>query len=318
MWREHRYGRAVSTSTTTATAPDRLARFRPWTDGVLVANLVVQIGIIVTGGAVRLTGSGLGCSTWPECEPGQFTAAFHPETSYHQYIEFGNRTITGVLGVLAIAIVILVCTDRTRSRNYRLLGLAPLVGVIGQAILGGIVVRLHLNPALVSLHFVISAGLVAVSVLLLHRSREGDGSPARIVGPRLHALGVWLVVLMVPVVVLGVIVTGAGPHSGDEEIGYRIAVDPVLITRIHAASVWLFMALLAVTVAAAIRTSAPKVVVRTLWLVVAITLAQGAIGYVQYFTGLPIVLVGLHMLGAALLVAGAVRIPLSMRVREVV
>ncbi|WP_052367068.1 COX15/CtaA family protein [Paraoerskovia marina] len=306
----------MSTPTQTPPQTDWLARFRPWTHGVLVANLVVQIGIIVTGGAVRLTGSGLGCSTWPECEPGQFTAAFHPETSYHQYIEFGNRTITGVLGVLAIAVVLLVCTDRSRSRAYRLLGLVPLVGVVAQALLGGILVLLHLHPGLVSLHFVISACLVAVSALLLHRSGEGDAPPRRVVEPALHTLGTWLVVLMVPVVVLGVIVTGAGPHSGDDEIAYRIGVDPALMTKLHAAFVWIFLAVLAVTLVVAFRTNAPQAVTKALWIVVVITLGQGLIGYVQYFTGLPALLVGLHMLGAALLVAGVVKVPLTMRVRE--
>ncbi|GIJ00206.1 cytochrome c oxidase assembly protein subunit 15 [Sediminihabitans luteus] len=292
-----------------------LAAARRWTHPVLVANLVAQIGIIVTGGAVRLTGSGLGCSTWPECEPGQFTAKFHAETSYHQYVEFGNRTLTGVLGVIAIAVAILVWSDRTRTRSYRLLGFAPLLGVVAQAVLGGIVVRMHLHPALVSVHFLISGALVALSLYLLHRSGEGDGPPVPTVGPRLHALGTTLVVLMVPVVVLGVIVTGAGPHSGDDEIAYRIAVDPALVTRFHAASVWLFVAVLVATVVVALRTAAPDAVRRSLWILLAITLAQGVVGYVQYFTGLPWVLVGIHMLGAALLVAGAVRVPLTMRTR---
>lgn len=283
---------------------------------MLIANLVVQIGIIVTGGAVRLTGSGLGCSTWPECEPGQFTAAFHPETSYHQYIEFGNRTITGVLGAIAIAVVILVCTDRARSARYRLLGLTPLVGVIIQAVLGGILVLLHLHPGLVSLHFVISAGLVAVSTLLLHRSGEGDGPPRAVVVPTLTTLGRWLAVLMIPVVVIGVIATGAGPHSGDDTIAQRIPLDPVMVTKLHAAAVWVFMAVLVATIVVAIRTHAPATVRRGLWLVLAITLAQGLVGYIQYFNGLPALLVGLHMLGAGLLTAGAVRVPLTMRIRD--
>ncbi|WP_370449961.1 heme A synthase [Cellulomonas sp. PhB143] len=306
-----------------AAAPARgpgalLARARRWTHPVLVANLVAQIGIIVTGGAVRLTGSGLGCSTWPECEPGQFTAAFHSETSYHQYVEFGNRTLTGVLGVIAVVVAVLVWSDRSRTRPYRLLGLAPLAGVVAQAVLGGVVVRMHLNPGLVSLHFVISGVLVATSLLLLHRSGEGDGPPVPVVTPRLRALGTTLSVLTVPVVVLGVIVTGAGPHSGDDEIAYRIAVDPALMTKFHAASVWLFLAVLVATLVVAVRTAAPGTVRRSLWLLLGITLLQGAIGYVQYFTGLPWVLVGLHMLGAALLVAGAVRVPLTMRTRAVV
>nr|WP_286219534.1 COX15/CtaA family protein [Paraoerskovia sediminicola] len=285
---------------------------------MLVANLVAQIGIIVTGGAVRLTGSGLGCSTWPQCEPGQFTAKFHPETSYHQYIEFGNRTLTGVLGVIAVAVAILVWSDKSRSTGYRWLGLAPLIGVATQAVLGGIVVRFHLDPALVSLHFIVSAALVALSLLLLHRHAEGDAPPVAVVGPLNRALGRTLAVLAVPVVVLGVVVTGAGPHGGDDEVAYRLALDPALMTRFHAASVWLFVAVLVAYLVVALRTGAPAAVRRAAWLLLAITLAQGAIGYVQYFTGLPELLVGLHMLGAALLVAGTTRLVLSMRTRAAV
>ncbi len=159
--------------------PDRLAPLRRWTRPVLVANLVAQIGIIVTGGAVRLTGSGLGCSTWPQCEPGQFAARFHPETTYHQFVEYGNRTLTGVLSIIAIAALVLVWTDRSRVLSYRLLGAVPLLGVAAQAIIGGVIVLLHLHPGWVSLHFVVSAALVSVSLLLLHRSGRATARPSR-------------------------------------------------------------------------------------------------------------------------------------------
>lgn len=281
---------------------------------MLVANLVAQIGIIVTGGAVRLTGSGLGCSTWPQCEPGQFTAQFHAETTYHQFVEFGNRTLTGVLSVIAIATLVLVWTDRTRALSYRLLGAVPLLGVAAQAVVGGVIVLLHLHPGWVSLHFVVSAALVSVSLLLLHRSGEGDGPPAPTVPPRTRAVAWALGALTAVVVVLGVIVTGAGPHSGDDEVGYRLAVDPALMSRLHAAAVWVFVAVLAAYLVSVRR--APRRVRSAAWLLLAITLAQGVIGYVQYFTGLPALLVGLHMLGSALLVAGTTRVVLTTRTRS--
>lgn len=297
----------------TADRPDRFARFRPWTRGVLVANLVAQIGIIVTGGAVRLTGSGLGCSTWPQCEPGQFTAAFHPETTYHQFVEFGNRTLTGVLSVVAIAVLLLVATDRRRSRAYRALGVVPLAGVAAQAVIGGVIVLLHLHPGWVSVHYLVSAALVAASLLLLHRSGEGDAPPVPTVGPRVRLLVVALAVLTAAVVVAGVVVTGAGPHSGDDTVGYRFAVDPVLVTRLHAGLVWVFLVVLAALLVAVRR--GPREVRRAAWLLLWITLAQGVVGYVQYFTGLPALLVGVHMLGSALLVAGTTRVVLTARTR---
>ncbi|WP_083259974.1 COX15/CtaA family protein [Cellulosimicrobium cellulans] len=307
----HRTG---GTPTGAPPAPrDRLAPWRRWTRPVLVANLVAQIGIIVTGGAVRLTGSGLGCSTWPECHPGQFTAQFHPATTYHEFVEFGNRTLTGVLSVVALLTLVLVWTDRSRVLSYRLLGVVPLLGVAVQAVIGGVIVLLHLHPGWVSLHFLVSAALVAASLALLHRAGEGDGPPEPTVDGRTRATAWALATLTTVVVVLGVVTTGAGPHSGDEEVGYRLAVDPALMSKVHAWSVWVFVAALVVYLVR-VRRASPTVR-RAGWLLLAITLAQGAIGYVQYFTGLPALLVGLHMLGSALLVAGTARVVLTTRTR---
>lgn len=280
---------------------------------MLVANLVAQIGIIVTGGAVRLTGSGLGCSTWPQCHPGQFSAEFHPATTYHEFVEFGNRTLTGVLGVVAVLALLLVWTDRSRVLSYRLLGAVPLLGVAAQAVIGGVIVLLHLHPGWVSLHFLVSAALVAVSLLLLHRSGEGDGPPVPTVDRATRATAWVLAALTAAVVTLGVITTGAGPHSGDDEVGYRLAVDPAAMSKLHAWAVWVFVAVL-VLYLVRVRRASP-VVRRAAWLLLAITLAQGAVGYVQYFTGLPALLVGLHMLGSALLVAGTARVVLTTRTR---
>ncbi|MEU4365034.1 COX15/CtaA family protein [Promicromonospora sp. NPDC023987] len=288
-------------------------RFRHWTRAVIVANLVGQIGIIGTGGAVRLTESGLGCSTWPECEPGQFTPQFHEATTLHPYIEFGNRTLTGVLALIGVLLAVAVCTDLKRSSSYRLLGLVPILGVLAQALIGGVVVLLHLHPGWVSLHFGVSAALVAASLYVLHRHDEGDKAPVRVVGPRTRALAWALAALTAVVVVLGVLTTGAGPHSGDAEVGYRIAVDPALLTKWHAAAVWVFLAAL-VAYLVAVR-GGPAPVRRAAVILVAITLAQGLIGYVQYFTDLPELLVGLHMIGAAVLIAGTTRVWLTTRVR---
>lgn len=306
-------------TTPPATAPVRpplLDRLRPrWTRPAVIANLVGQIVIVGTGGAVRLTGSGLGCSTWPQCEPGEFTPRFHEATSIHPFIEFGNRTITGVLGILAITVALLVFSDRSRSAGYRWLGLAPLAGVAVQAVVGGITVLVDLHPAIVGGHLLISMALVAASTWLLVRSAEGDAPPEPLVDRTTYALRWLLVALAVVVLVLGVVVTGAGPHSGDEEVGYRFAVDPYAMARVHAASVWLFVAVLAVMLWRVLRSQVGGRPRSVGLLLLGVTLGQGLIGYVQLFTGLPIALVNLHMVGAALLAAGVASFCGALRTR---
>lgn len=286
-----------------------------WTRPALVANLVAQVGLVVTGGAVRLTGSGLGCSTWPQCEPGAFTPVLHGATSIHPFIEFGNRTLTGVLGLIALSVAILVFTDRRRSTGFRVLGLTPLIGVLAQAVLGGVTVLLSLNPAVVGLHLLLSMVLVAVSTALVYRFDEGDTRPEPLVPPRTRAIAGVLALAAAVVLALGVVVTGAGPHGGDTEVAFRFAVDPVLVARLHAGAVWVFLAVLAALLVALVRGGAPARARRAAVVLLATTLAQGLIGYVQYFTGLPEVLVGMHMLGAALLTAATTWTWLTLRRR---
>ncbi|MBO0900550.1 COX15/CtaA family protein [Cellulomonas sp. zg-ZUI222] len=302
-----------------------LDRLRPgWTQRAVVANLVAQIGIVVTGGAVRLTGSGLGCSTWPYCEPGRFTPELHAEMTIHPLIEFGNRTLTGVLLVVALAVALLAGLDRTRSLSYRRLAWAPFAGVVVQAGVGGITVLVDLHPAIVGSHFLISAALIAVSAWLLVRRREGDGPVVPVVDERVRTLARGLAVLGAVVVALGVVVTGAGPHSGDEEVGYRFAVDPYAVARVHALSVWAFVVTLAVILVLLARarrvadagSGGPARALRSGLVLMAVTLAQGLVGYVQLFTGLPIALVNLHMLGAGVLIAAIASFLGTLRRRE--
>ncbi|MBC7290066.1 MAG: COX15/CtaA family protein [Actinotalea sp.] len=288
-----------------------------WARRILWANLVAQVGIVVTGGAVRLTGSGLGCSTWPQCEPGQFAPQFHEATSWHPYIEFGNRTLTGVLAVLALLTAWIVVRRRDRSRGFRLLGLVPLVGTVVQAVVGGLTVLLELHPGWVGTHFVLSMLLILASRALLVRHAEGDGPPQPLVDARTRLVARLLVPLGAVVVVLGVITTGAGPHSGDAEIPYRLALDPVAVSRVHALSVWVYLAGVVALVVLTRHVTQGRVRTTTRRLLI-VTLAQGVIGYVQFFTGLPEVLVGAHMLGAGLLVAVQTNNLLSLRRRDTV
>lgn len=275
----------------------------PWDRRILWANLIGQIGIVVTGGLVRLTGSGLGCSTWPQCEPGQFTPEFHEAATYHAFVEFGNRTLTGVLMILGV-LTLWATWNSGRARSYRWLGTTPLIGVLAQALIGGAVVLLHLHPATVSLHFLVSMVLIVLSTVLLIRHREGDGERRVVVSPLAHRLTLALAVVCGIVVVLGSVTTGAGPHSGDDEVAYRLAIDPVWAAKLHAWAVWIYVALLLAVLVLLSRTrrEAPGAWHAALVLLF-VTLAQGALGYLQYFTGLPIWMVATHMLGASVLVA---------------
>jgi cytochrome c oxidase assembly protein subunit 15 len=299
----------------TAAPAGRLVPPYRWARRILWANLVAQIGIVVTGGAVRLTGSGLGCSTWPQCEPGQFAPRFHEATSWHPYIEFGNRTLTGVLGVLALLTAWTVFRRRDRTRSFRLLGLVPLVGTLVQAVVGGLTVLLDLHPGWVGTHFVLSMVLIAASRALLVRHAEGDAPPRPLVDARTRLVSRLLVPVGAVVVVLGVVTTGAGPHSGDADTPYRFALDPAAVSRVHALSVWVFLAgvVALVVLTRSVTVGRVRATARRLLVV---TLAQGLIGYVQYFTGLPELLVGLHMLGAGLLVAVQTNQVLSLRQRD--
>lgn len=284
-----------------ARVADRVGR---WGRALTLLNILVQGAIIVTGGAVRLTGSGLGCSTWPQCEPGRFTPELTPETSYHAFVEFGNRLMTIVL--LIVAGLLAIAVWRTR-RDLLWWGLAPLIGVVIQGVVGGITVLVDLHPAVVAPHLLLSAVLVWLAVQLALRYRNAPRRAGSCIKSRLRALNV----LTVAVVVLGALTTGAGPHSGDAEATERLALDPALIARIHAMSVWAFCIVLLLIIwrvrndtSVGVAAGTARDHVRPAWIVLAaVTLAQGGIGYLQYFTGLPILLVGAHLAGAATLIA---------------
>ncbi len=265
-----------------------------------VANIFTQGGIIVTGGAVRLTGSGLGCSTWPQCEPGTFTPQLHGALGIHPFIEFGNRTLTFVLLIVAIGVAIAVWDTR---RDLRWWGLVPLLGVVGQAILGGVTVLAKLNPVVVAPHLLLSMGLVWQAVWLALKYRDAprrDGRRCIKATLRVNT------VLLVGLLILGTVTTGAGPHSGDADATNRLGIDPADAARAHALIVWAFVATLAYLVwkVRNDRSEGERDEVRKAWTVlVGVTLAQAAIGYIQYFTGLPEVIVGAHLAGAAALTA---------------
>ncbi|THJ67369.1 heme A synthase [Arthrobacter echini] len=272
-----------------------------------VASLVAQIGIVVTGGAVRLTASGLGCPEWPRCTPDSIITT--PEMGLNGVIEFGNRLLTFVLVIIAVAMIVAVLEMRRERRDLFRLSIAIFLGIPVQAVIGGISVWQDLNPWIVGLHFVASMVLVSLATVLVNRARLTTEQylvrrpPAAT--PLLRQLLVTATVLTSVAVLLGVIVTGSGPHAGDQGAA-RNGLDPDLITRLHALPVYLLVATVALAVVVAYRAGVHAKLRRAVVLLAIIVLAQGAIGYLQHFLHLPVALVALHMLGASVLVAAAV------------
>ncbi len=273
-----------------------------------VASLVAQIGIVVTGGAVRLTASGLGCPEWPRCTADSIVTT--PEMGLNGVIEFGNRLLTFVLVIIAVAMIVSVLGMRRERKDLFRLSIGIFLGIPVQAVIGGISVWQDLNPWIVGLHFIVSMVLVSLATVLVDRSRlttEQYAAARRIPAatPLLRQLLVTSTVLTSITVVLGVMVTGSGPHAGDHGAA-RNGLDPDLITRLHALPVYLLVATVALAVVVAYRTQVARPLRRAVVLLAAVVLVQGVIGYTQHFLHLPVVLVALHMLGASVLVAAAV------------
>ncbi len=287
---------------------------------IYVANLVAQCLIIVTGVVVRLTDSGLGCPTWPQCVPGSYTPTPHQAQEWHKYIEFGNRLLTFVLVIIAIAVVAVAIVNAVSTRrrglhvrrDVLLLAFVPFLGTVAQAVLGGITVITGLNPYTVSAHLLVSMAIVAGSVALVVRSRVVPPRPL-IVPPLVNALAWTLVVASAAVVFVGVIVTGSGPHSGDST-ATRLPVDTRTVAWFHADLVLLFLGLLIGLIVTLAVVHAPRAALRTAILLLIIALAQGALGYTQYFLGVPELLVALHVTGATVLWVTVLFIPSTLRV----
>lgn len=264
------------------------------------ATLVVQIGIVGTGGLVRLTGSGLGCPTWPRCTDDSLVAT--SEMGIHGIVEFTNRMLTFVLATVAIVTFVFVLRLRRERRD--LFWLALLVGLYipAQAVLGGITVLTRLNPYIVGLHFFASVPLVAIATALVCRVYAAPGARTRGV-PRWYAITVHVTSAVVLVtVVVGILVTGSGPHAGDS-VAARNGLDPQFMQHVHSWPAYATLALTAVLVAGAWRTPAVLRLKRWTGLLLAVELVQIAVGLWQARTGLPIVLVNIHMVLAMLLVA---------------
>ena len=279
----------------------------PWLRRILVGNLVGQALIVVTGGLVRLTGSGLGCPDFPTCYGNSYIPVAHQPQGGHVYIEFANRMMTTVLSLLAAGALLAVLRHRREGKGSRrlvVLGTLPLAGVAVQALIGGVTVLTGLNPGVVAVHFLVSMVLVAVSTVLVLAAWGGAVSsggevPASTVS---RILGCALALVAAAVLGLGTLVTGSGPHSGDADDPNRFPFNVATMARAHSGSVWLFVVLL-ITLSVVVRRQRIGGTARLGTAALgAVTVLQGVIGYVQYALGVPIVLVAFHMLGAALLV----------------
>jgi heme a synthase len=279
---------------------------RTWLRRILLANLAGQVLIVVSGGVVRLTGSGLGCPTFPQCVPGSYIPVVTQPQGIHKFIEFGNRMLTFVLTLLAVAALLAVLRyvrAGGAGRRLLLLGAVPFVGVMAQALIGGISVLTELNPTVVAIHFLVSMSLIAGSTLLLLVALPlpRPATPWKALGS-VRALAIGLAIVTVPVLALGTTVTGSGPHSGDANDPNRFGFNVATVAHLHADAVWLFVVVLIALIVSLRRTDAPTLVRRRATVLLALTLAQGVIGYLQYALGVPIALVAVHMLGASLLV----------------
>lgn len=295
--------------------------------GIFVANLVAQIAIVVTGGLVRLTGSGLGCPTWPECVDGSLVPVAGQSEAFHKYIEFGNRTLTFVLTALALAAVGGALRMRSRwvvdgvpvRRAVLWLAAVPLAGTLAQAVLGGLTVLTGLNPLLVGAHLLLSLLVIAGCVVLVRRAAEpGDTPLVALVPTSVRRLSLLLVTLCGIVLVLGTLVTGSGPHSGDADVAHRLPFDLRTIAWLHADVVMLFVGLIVAMWLALRLTDGPPGARRWSHTLMALALVQGVVGYAQWFAGVPWLLVAAHMLLACLVWLATINLHLSLRTRGVV
>jgi len=267
--------------------------------------LFLQSALVVTGGAVRVTGSGLGCPTWPECVPGSYLPVEgQAEGALHAWIEFGNRLLTFAL--LFAAVATFVAVFRSRRRDLRFLASTQILGILGQGVLGGITVLTDLNPLAVASHFILSIALIAAATSLHSRRHHAQvrTSSTQVRISRISSLHVSLAFIAITI---GTLVTGTGPHAGDVDAP-RLDFAITTITRFHSAAVWILMIC---TVVFYLSSDLRYETKRWLKIFFFLALLQGGFGYLQYFLGVPEGLVVMHLIGSVLVWISAWRIRLS-------
>jgi cytochrome c oxidase assembly protein subunit 15 len=291
----------------------RLARAGAWRPSptalrrTFLVALVANAGIVVTGGAVRLTASGLGCPRVPRCTDTSMVTT--REMGVHGVIEFTNRQLTFVLTAAVVAA--LVAAWRAGRRDLTRLGWVLFAGVAAQAVLGAVTVLTGLNPVTVMAHFLLSMVLVAVAAYAHEVARGPRTATTLVVRREVRAGARLLAAVTALVLVLGTVVTGTGPHSGDKNASHRLPFDLEAVTQLHADLVFLLVGLSVGLLLAVRATGAPGAVVRRGGVLIGVVLGQGVVGYVQYATDLPVALVGVHVLGATLVWVAALRLLLG-------
>lgn len=286
---------------------------------IAIAVILTQGGIAVTGAIVRVTASGLGCPTWPQCFPGSFTPIPHPEVAgIHQAVEFGNRLIT-FLVVLTAALAVLAVTRARRRREVLVYAWLMPASTVVQAVIGGITVLTGLLWWTVAIHLLASMTMVWLSVLLFVKIGEPDsGVPALVVPPPLRWLTALTAVALAAVLVTGTLVTAAGPHAGDKSIDRpipRLMIEITTLVHLHSSFLVAYLSLVVALGFALLAVRAPRAVMIRLGVLLALVLAQGLVGAVQFFTGVPAALVAVHVAGAAACTAATSALWASMRQR---
>jgi cytochrome c oxidase assembly protein subunit 15 len=286
---------------------------------VALAVVLTQGGIAVTGAIVRVTASGLGCPTWPQCFPGSFTPVPHAEVAVvHQVVEFGNRMIT-FLVVLTAALAVLAVTRARRRREVLVYAWLMPASTVVQAVIGGITVLTGLLWWTVAIHLVASMTMVWLAVLLYVKVGESDAlAPTPVVPKPLRQLTALTAVVLAAQLVSGTLVTGAGPHAGDksaEQPVPRLQVEITTLVHLHSSLLVAYLALIVGLGFALLAVRAPKPVVLRLWVLLVLVCAQGLVGTVQFFTGVPAALVAVHVAGAAACTAATAALWASMRQR---
>jgi cytochrome c oxidase assembly protein subunit 15 len=277
----------------------------------LVAVVLIAV-IVVTGGAVQLAGSGLGCPDWPTCDKGQVVAP----ADFHAWVEFGNRLVTGLVSVIVILAVLGSLVRRPRRRDLTMLSIGLVAGVVAQIVLGGLVVLFHLAPPLVMAHFSLSMLIVLDAVVLHHRAGQPDGGRrVAIVAPDQARMIRMLGVLAAIVIFLGTVTTASGPHPGSNK-GQVVDRLPIALhdaARMHGIGVMLFLAFTLLTMWSLNRGGAPRSILVRGEILLVVLVAQAVVGYVQYFTRLPVLLVGVHIAGATAVWIATVNLNLGIR-----
>lgn len=279
-----------------------------------LASLFANVMIVITGGAVRLTGSGLGCPTWPRCTDDSYVTS--PESGIHGLIEFGNRALGMIVGLVMVATFLAVLLAKPRRRSLLALVTVAALGVGVQGLIGGLSVRVNLNPWVVAGHFLTSMALIACVFMLWRRAGEPDTPVRHDVARELRWLALAIATTGGAVLAMGTIVTGSGPHAGDAD-SPRLGFDPETVSQLHADGVFLLLGLSVAMWLALRAVAAPRRAQRAASVLVLVELAQGLVGFVQYLTDLPVALVALHMAGACAVWLAVMNLVYAIRTRDV-